>query len=223
MKHRALIIGAGRIGAGFNWNDDGYTHAGAYKALADRVELVGFVEPDLERRVKANLQWKVPTYDNVDVALHALKPDIVSICTLPEQQQETMDVLPATLRGIWCEKPQAHKATAIPTQINFMRRGDPWHRELNANVINDDGYDTLIVYGKDDETTRCHFVDLAKWWKVKLDYRPFVGPCAYILRTTEKDFFFDAGGVDGGTCFKAMLGNLLDHIDNGTPLWSPAT
>jgi hypothetical protein len=80
------------------------------------------------------------------------------------------------------------------------------------------------VYGKDDETTRCHFEDLAKWWGSELVYRPFNGPCAYILEDDEedRDYFFDNGGVDGGTCFKAMLGNLLDHIDKGDPLWSPA-
>jgi len=224
VKHRALVIGAGRIGAGFGWNDDSYTHAGAYRALSDRVELVGFVENDLERRVKANMKWKVPTYDNVAMALYVLNPDIVSVCVQPEQQDEVMDQVNGMVKAVWCEKPWVTTfKPSIPVQVNYMRRGDPWHRDLRENHIMDDGYDTLIVYGKDDETTRCHFVDLAKWWKVKLDYRPFVGPCAYILRTTERDYFFDAGGVDGGTCFEAMLGNLLDHVDNGTPLWSPST
>jgi hypothetical protein len=219
IRHRALIIGAGRIGAGFNWNDDAYTHAGAYRALSDRVELVGFVEPDLERRVKANLKWGVPSYDNVQIALEALKPNIVSVCVQPEQQKDVFEFLENGIKGVWCEKPfMGGGFFPYPIQVNYMRRGDKEHRFI-ASVK--EMASRLIVYGKDDIHTRCHFEDLAKWWNVLLDYRPFNGPCAYIV-TGAGHRFFDNGGVDGGTCFKAMLRNLLDHVDNGTPLWSPA-
>jgi hypothetical protein len=233
MKHRALIIGAGRIGAGYNWHDDAYTHAGAYRALSDQVELVGFVEPDLERRVKANLKWKVPTYESVKAGLEALEPTIVSVCVQPEQQQSIFNQMfegPGYgVDGVWCEKPFVVKdecgisclTMGVPVQVSYMRRGDRFHQVLAENPIKNG---TLIVYGKDDIHTKCHFEDLAKWWKVPLDYRTFNGPCAYILKGTSRDetYFFDAGGVDGGECFRAMLGNLLDHVDNGTPLWSPA-
>jgi len=77
---------------------------------------------------------------------------------------------------------------------------------------------------------RCHFEDLKKWWKCSLDYRTFNGGCAYLYQA-DKEYqehdnsngleFFDNGGVDGGTCFKAMLGNLLDHIEGKAELWSP--
>ncbi len=217
MKHRALVIGAGRIGAGFAWHDDAYTHAGAYRSLPDRVELVGFVEPDLERRVKANMKWKVPTYDNVPMALHVLKPDIVSVCVQPDQQQEVMDLLPTSIKGVWCEKPWVSTLPVnIPVQVNYMRRGDDNHQAHVGKIAG-----KLVVYGKDDIHTRCHFEDLAKFWNCPLDYRPFQGPCAYIVEANYGHVFFDNGGVDGGTCFKAMLRNLLDHVDNGTTLWSP--
>lgn len=219
MKHRALIVGAGRIGAGFGgWADLAYTHAGAYRALSDRVELVGFVEPDLERRVKANLVWSVPTYDNVPMALEILNPDIVSVCVQPHQQQEIMDQLPMSLRGVWCEKPWVSKLPVnIPVQVCYMRRGDETHRIIAES----DWGGKLYVYGKDDIHTKCHFEDLAKFWQAELIYRTYQGPCAYVYKTTLTRFF-DNGGVDGGTCFKAMLTNLLDHVDNGTELWSPA-
>jgi hypothetical protein len=225
MKHRALIIGAGRIGAGFAWHDLEYTHAGAYKALADRVELVGFVEPDLERRVKANLLWNVPTYDNVPVALEALKPDMVSICVQPEQQREALMSLcgQQQIVGIWCEKPYVCNFDKYwpPIQVNYMRRGDRLHREIASRK---EYGRTLEVEGKNDIHTKCHFEDLAKWWGAELVYKPITGPCSYTLINNDGGrTFFPNGGVDGGTCFKNMLGNLLDHMDNGTPLWSPAT
>lgn len=214
-KHRAVIIGAGRIGAGYNWHDDAYTHAGAYRSMPDRVELVGFVEPDLERRVKANLKWKVPTYENCVTALPALKPDIVSICVQPDHQNIAFDGLmwhpPA---GVWCEKPYiSHHSYRGPIQVNYMRRADVLHRQMEKGG-------RLVVYAKDDIHTRCHFEDLAEWWEAELDYRAFNGPCAYLYDKYGVTFF-DNGGVDGGTCFKAMLTNLLDHIDKGDPLWSP--
>jgi hypothetical protein len=220
MKHRAVIIGAGRIGAGYNWHDDAYTHAGAFQALKDRVELVGFIEPDFERALSAKAKWHVPVYEELE-SLTVLKPDIVSICTQPDKQEGIFEVLSCIpgVKGVWCEKPLMSRVHIVPTQVNYMRRGDPLHRSYRDIPLT--GF-RLVVYGKDDIHTKCHFEDLAQWWGVPLDYRPFNGPCAYILAGVGNVAFFDNGGVDGGICFKAMLNNLLDHIDSGTPLWSPA-
>jgi len=229
MRHRAVIIGAGRIGAGYKWHDDAYTHAGAYQALRDRVELVGFIEPDFDRALAAKVKWEVPVYEQME-SLAVLRPDIVSICTQPEQQEGIFHVLSCIsgIKGVWCEKPLMSRIHIVPTQVNYMRRGDPDHQF----IANTDGGGRLIVYGKEDIHTKCHFEDLAKWWRATLDYRPFSGPCAYaylsnsklhLLHEGDGTYFFDNGGVDGGRCFKAMLTNLLDHVDNETPLWSAAT
>lgn len=219
--HRALVVGAGRIGAGWNWNDDAYTHAGAYRALKDRVELCGFVEIDQDRADAAEKKWGVPVYEDLKEALTSTRADIVSVCTQPEDQLRVLPVIDAFAytRGIWCEKPYMGYPCKKPVQVNYMRRGDDYHRYLHGvkHLLT-----KLIVYGKDDLTTKCHFEDLAKWWEIPLDYRPFNGPCAYILQGTGTRFF-DNGGVDGGVCFRNMLWNLIDHLDNGNPLWSPAT
>ncbi len=219
-KHRAVVIGAGRIGAGYNWHDDAYTHAGAYQALRDRVELVGFIEPDNDRAIAAKAKWLLPVYEDVPTGLQAMRPDIVSVCVQPMDQPAVIEFLKdEPIKGIWCEKPFTSKAGTTPIQVNYMRRGDWRHQDIKAKWPKG----RLVVYGKDDIHTRCHFEDLATYWDADLDYRVFLGPCAYVYQTTgvQVDYFFDNGGVDGGTCFKAMLGNLLDHVDNGTPLWSP--
>jgi len=234
-KHRAVVIGAGRIGAGYQWADLEYTHAGAYQALRDRVELVGFIEPNEERAQSAKLRWHVPVYENIPIGIGALKPDVVSVCVQPEQQQRIFNQLFSGsgdgIEGVWCEKPFTVKDSCdrgiscltmgTPIQVNYLRRGDTFHR----GFLDDIGRPRrLVVYGKDDIHTRCHFEDLAKWWQASLDFRPFNGPCAYVLEYTAYDetYFFDNGGLRRpGDAMKAMLGNLLDHIDNGTPLWSP--
>lgn len=224
MKHRAVIIGAGRIGAGYHWQDMEYTHAGAYQALRDRVELVGFIEPDYDRSVTAKLRWHLPVYEELE-SIAILKPDIISICTQPEQQESIFKVLATIpgIKGVWCEKPLLSPIHIVPTQVNYMRRGDPVHQRI-ANE--DNSGLRLIVYAKDDIHTRCHFEDLAAWWRVPLNYYPIKeGPCSYILGSSPFQFdAFPEGGVDGGKCFKAMLGNLLDHIDTdgNVPLWSAA-
>lgn len=222
--NKALIIGAGRIGAGFRWMDDSYTHAGAYRAHKDRVDLIAFVEPNPERADAAEKKWGVTAYETLEEALTSWRPNIVSVCTQPEDQINVMSRLEVDphVEAIWCEKPYMGFPSKKPVQVNYMRRADPLHRRmLDDNMRLWGG--TLIVYGKDDLTTRCHFEDLAKFWKASLDYRPFNGPCAYVYTCRTAAWWFDNGGVDGGTCFKAMLGNLLDHLDNGTPLWSPHT
>jgi len=223
-KHRAVIVGAGRIGAGYNWHDDVYTHAGAYKALSDRVELVGFVEPDLERGRACGIKWGIPWTTDLPMALDVQKPDIVSVCTQPEQQAQTIGrALPFGIKAIWCEKPFVSAKAWIPIQVNYLRRGDPVHQK----IAREHQGGKLIVYGKDDIHTRCHFDDLAKWWKATLEYHVENGPCRYYytMGSTYDDlsWAFPNGGVDGGQCMKAMLGNLLDHLDKGDPLWSPPT
>lgn len=218
-KHKALIIGGGRIGAGFGWHDDAYTHAGAYKALSDRVDLLGFVEPDPERAGAAKRKWLLPAYEDLADALGYVKPDIVSICTGPDDRAEILSQVDAcpSVKGIWCEKPWRGSYPRQPVQVNYLRRADPDHK----HIAHSGSATLLIVYGKDDETTRCHFEDLAKFWRCKLDYRPFNGPCAYYVAGSGGRFF-DNGGINPGACMKSMLENLLDHLDNPrVPLYSP--
>lgn len=220
MTLRAAIIGAGRIGCGFNWSDDAYTHAGAYRHWGARVKLGGVIEKDPERRSAAQTKWAVPVSDRLDWLMD-LRPDIVSICTNPEDRHEILDFLRGKpwLKGVWCEKPWKGGKLHCPTQVNYMRRADPAHQFYASKAGT---HLRLVVYGKPDETTMCHFYDLSYWWKVPLEYRDYNGPCAYILETPEKAVFFDKGGVEGGPCFSLMLANLIDHVENPKiPLFSP--
>jgi hypothetical protein len=232
-KHRLLVVGAGRIGAGFkDWPDLSYTHAGAARALPDRVELAGFVdltpmESDgtyhEDREYKFDWvtdTWKVACYSsdqrNKERIIEETQYDILSICTPAENHAEDLvKWMHPGLKGCWMEKPLeavGEGSMPLPIQVNYLRRADEFHRELAKMPHN-----KLVVYGKDDETTRCHFRDLSRWWKVPLDYRPFNGPCAYALDSV----FFDNGGISPGECMKGMLGNLLDAVEGKAELWSP--
>ena len=224
MKYKALITGAGRIGAAFSWHDDEYSHAGAYRALKDRVELLGFLDPVVERGAAASRKWGLPYFTSpLESTIRELKPDIISICTQPETQSLVYEQLRGcSARVLWTEKPYwGPRGFPIPTQVNLMRRADPEHQKIAKAKEGSTG-GVLNVTGKLDHHTIPHFEDLARWWRVdRINYTISQGPCSYYLDYYEGRHFPN-GGVDGGKCFKGMLENICDFLDNGTPLYSPA-
>ena len=239
---RALIIGCGRLGAGRDHETSFlYDHASAYQALADRVELVGFVD-----RVLLRAEWAAKQHgvafagDHVTAALELLKPDVVSICTPPSDRQEIIAACDAapSVRGIWCEKP--YGLTYLPklavTQVNLIRRFDPRHQEI-AKRVNVGGLTPnrhLFVICKKDIHTTCHFTDLARWWgvpKAQFHYLDFHGPALYVLREEGeipgryagwRDEAFVGGGLSGSGFMERALGNLLDAMEGTADLLSPA-
>ena len=246
-RHRAVIIGCGRMGAGRDHNSPWvYTHPEAYRALADRVEIVGMVDRVLARAVWAAGQWNVQfAGDNVSAAIEHLQPDIVSICTPPSDRYEIIKACDSSpsIRGIWCEKPYTLEwvpfrddgSTEIKVQVNYIRRFDPRHQKIRsrraAEIPVYDGH--LLVISANDIHTTSHFTDLAEFWQIpkdRLRYIPFHGPSLYILREPGpdagryagwKDEAFVGGGVETGF-MEAALGNLLDAVEGTAELISPA-
>lgn len=237
-KHRALIVGGGRIGSGFGWMPTSYvyTHADAYLALKDRVELVGFVEPDEERRKAANAKYHVDAYAGLELALKCLEPDIVSICTQPEQRgQIIVSCVADGVKGIWSEKPYGckYEDASLPIQINYWRRFEPMHRavkdKLDAGELGE--VVRLVVCAKRDVHTVCHFTDLALWWGVspaKFTYCDVPASdfttCEYTLYTTTRVLRFKAGGAlmeeDEGYRSTIFPGMRLP-LCKGSKGWSP--
>lgn len=185
-KRRALIIGGGRIGAGYQWAATPfvYTHADAYLALKDRVELCGFIEPDKERRDAASAKYKVPAFASFDEwgDSDVYDIDVVSVCTQPSDRQKVHDDLYQIdgLGAVWWEKPFAMKSPPFkftnemhPTvhNVNLWRRFDSPHQRV-AERISNGRYGKVLgmsVEAKRDEATVCHFTDLALWWGVPRD------------------------------------------------------
>lgn len=217
-RHRAVIIGAGRIGAGFNFGPWPYIydHASTYQALERRVDLIGFVEPDLIRAEAAKAKFGKPVWSDLDEAMKA-KPDIVSVCTNHEVRPDLTKY--PFIKGVWCEKPMGDLKVGPLTQVqvNYIRRFDVNHA-LSAPNGN------LVVFGKKDIHTVCHFTDLARYWQMErhqLQYAPIDGPCHYVLIRGPRVDAFPMGGVVGGF-METALENLLDAVDGKRKLLSPA-
>lgn len=234
MKHRAIICGAGRIGVGRNWIETPYcyTHAGAYAALKDRVELVGVVDTDYEAGTWASIKWDVPWYPDLRGALSLLKPQIVSICTPPTDRQNIIDLCQEYgVSGIWCEKPFA--ATVSPhriggsmkVQVNYIRRFDRRH----WYCVNSGDMAELWVWAKKDIHTVCHFSDLARYWGIpreRFHYFEMNGPNSYLITNRDDPEagtrFFPLGGIPENSTFMVdALSNLLDAVEGKAELISP--
>lgn len=227
--HRALVIGCGRMGCGRDlvstWL---YDHASAYRTLADRVMIVGFVDRVLVRAEWAAARCGVPfAGDNVTAALEILQPDIVSICTPPSDREEIITACDAapSVHGIWCEKP--YYLTRLPraiTQVNYIRRFDLRHQEIARRRTQDNRLADLFVFAAKDIHLTCHFGDLARFWQIplsRLHYQHFHGPLLYVLRERGdkpgryagwRDDVFVGGGMTTGFMERA-LGNLLDAVE----------
>lgn len=227
-RYRALIVGAGRMGAGYGGFDEfpyTYNHARLY-ARSEETELLAFVEPDNERALWAEKRWGVPAIPTLEIALSKLRPDIVSVCTQPEPESririiKTLEDNPF-VKGIFCEKPWAIRAVPKkPCQVDYIRRFDSQHVTISKRYWTVD--DALVVLAKMDLHTVPHFTDLARFWKLKKDqlqYCAYNGPCSYFFRHREKDTLFSMGGIEGGFMEKA-LHNLIAAIEEREGLISP--
>jgi hypothetical protein len=239
QKHKAIIIGAGRMGSGYGLKPGShyYTHAKAYMDLKDRVELVGFIEPDAERRMWATGQWGVKGWPDFTSWSNseAYDVDVWSVCTQPEQRGSVMDDLCQVdnALGAWVEKPYSlgrvvtttNEGQPIKIQVNYCRRFDLYHQAITL-AMTEATDKRLVVMAKKDVHTVCHMTDLARFWRARLDYVDTPNePGAYALRYKTggdwKELFFPAGGISGDAFMKNALGNLLDAMEGKAPLISP--
>lgn len=219
VPHKAIVIGAGRIGAGYGWPNYPYvyTHADTYIALPSRVELAGFVDPDKGRGQAASDKYGRPHWRKLRDAL-TVKPDIVSICTPPAMQVELAHELAEHefIKGVWLEKPQMQERWAQHIVVNYIRRYDRLHRMVATYL--EGKKSILTVWAKEDhDSTGCHFNDLARWWGSELVYIDNTGEIpgtnSYSVTTGKVTFDFRNGGMTEDGFMQTALGELLDKVE----------
>lgn len=148
-RYTAVIIGAGRIGAGFDTlkSKDVLTHAHAYVRHPD-VELVGICDLDAAHALKAAKKWRTRAFTSIDAMLEEMQPDLVSVC-VPDSHHISVLKQVATYKPklVICEKPLAtrlsearaivrlYKKNHIPLVVNLSRRFDPRIQEVRAAFL----------------------------------------------------------------------------------------
>jgi predicted dehydrogenase len=205
-RYRAAVVGCGRIGVTGELDPRRIkpaTHVGAFRAC-DSTDLCAMVDIDPAQLVKAQaIAPGVPTYTSLEKMLVESRPDIVSICTPPEQHCLPTEVCARnSVPAIVCEKPiaytlsdadriieacRAHRSLLF---INHTRRFDRFLndtcRDLKNGIIGEVTHGTAY-YTAGIFNTGTHLVDLL---------RLLLGDVWRVSGSREDRFSYPAGDVN---------------------------
>lgn len=195
MSHRALIVGLGRIGAGYDLTsveeDVALTHARALHGHPS-FELVGGVDPDLEQRQRFERRYSVPAFATVGEALDVVDPTVAVVATPTERHLETVEELldGERLRSILCEKPLApsveegarilaacerHRCSLF---VNYMRRCEPGAIAIRNRIASGEiaqPLKAMVWYSKGLRHNGSHFVNLLEFWLGRVTEQRTIG------------------------------------------------
>lgn len=184
MIERALIVGLGQIGCGYDFADPDMTRAHTHaRALATHpaFALVGGVDPDSQHRGRFSEAYGLPAWPTVEAALTVTRPTVAVVATPTAAHAATVGQLLATdgVRSILCEKPLA--VTLIEAQrvvdacrardcllvVNYMRRCEPGAVEVRNRIA--DGrigrpLKAVVWYSKGLVHNGSHFHNLLEFW-----------------------------------------------------------
>ncbi|MEX6775733.1 Gfo/Idh/MocA family protein [Limnospira fusiformis] len=184
MTWRALVVGLGQIGMGYDLNHDPdrfiLTHARSFQIHPD-FELVGGVDPDSERTTLFEVQYSRPGYLNLEAALIDLHPDVVAISTPTSLHAQTVrSVLNvAHPKAILCEKPLAYNLDEaqeivanctnkdVKLYVNYMRRSDRGVNEIKTRIGDRSiaqPVKGISWYSKGLLNNGSHFLNLLQYW-----------------------------------------------------------
>lgn len=179
---RALVIGCGRIGGGFNSGPADamvLTHALAY-VRHPKYELAACVDPDQAARERFMQKWGVSGgYPSLDEALSAGHYAIASLCVPTAQHAATLRRLAnSDVEAIFAEKPLGgdvkeireiaalFSRRGVPVAVNFTRRFDPSMHRLRDRIAKGDfgGLTTGVGwYVRGIVNNGTHLIDLASF------------------------------------------------------------
>jgi len=184
MSLRALVVGLGRVGMGYDLRHDPnlfvLTHARAFQTHP-AFELVGGVDPASTRLALFESEYVRPGYGDLATALTDLQPDVVAIATPTVLHHQSLSAVldVCTPQAILCEKPLAYdfeqavamveacEAADIMLYVNYMRRSDRGVTEIKERIR--DGRIAQPIkgvcwYSKGLLNNGSHFLNLLQYW-----------------------------------------------------------
>ncbi len=180
-KHyRTVIVGAGRIAAGFDEPGGKHvlTHAHAFQAHA-QTDLVGIYDVSPAVAAKAAKKWSTRAFGDLGQMLSETKPDVVSVCTPDDAHVPALLKIAASKPAlVICEKPIAaslkdagkvvklYEKNRIPLLVNQILRFDVAMQDLRRGLQRG-AYGQIIsasgFYAKGILHNGVHIVDLARF------------------------------------------------------------
>ncbi len=178
---RALVVGAGKIAAGYDapGAKEILTHAHGFQAVPG-FTLIGFVDRDLAQAEHAAAKWGGKAFSEIRTAFADGPIDVVSVATPDETHAAVLKELAEfSPQLIFCEKPLALSWTDaqaiyelyrhLPTeiQVNYLRRFVPEFMAVKQAIAAGD-YGRFLTgsgfYVKGFLHNGSHMVDLLQYW-----------------------------------------------------------
>ncbi len=178
-----LIIGLGQIGMGYDYSLTSNfisSHARAF-ALHDNFNLIGAVDPDIEKCKLFKDKYKQPTYRTIHEAFSVNQPDVV-IIAVPTSEHFSIikDVLTfSNPIAILCEKPLAYSleeasrminlciSSSVELFVNYIRRSVPGAIEVKKRLDKCEitkPVRGVVWYSKGFLHNASHFFNLMEYW-----------------------------------------------------------
>ncbi len=184
MTKSCIIIGLGQIGMEYDYDHKGktaiYTHAHAIDEHPE-FKLVGAVDKSSNQRRRFEKRYDLPSFDDPELALQRLEPDLVVIAT-PTDLHSSILTKVINAKGpklILCEKPLAYeldeaknmikmiKDAGIDLFVNNFRRVDHGVLEIKKRIENGEIKSPIkanVWYSKGIINNGSHFIDLLDLW-----------------------------------------------------------
>lgn len=184
MTYKALVIGLGQIGMGYDLAADPQIRVATLARAFDEhrdFELAGGVDSSPVRRELFSSHYARPVFPNVADALMEVDPDVVAI-SVPTRAHYSvlLEVLKATsVKAILCEKPLSYDLSEATEMVelatragvrlytNYMRRCDRAAIEVRRRLLHGEIAGPLkgvCWYSKGMFNNCSHFLNLLQYW-----------------------------------------------------------
>ena len=180
MQYKATIVGCGRIGVSFDFDDTDavLTHAKAFSAHP-QVNLVAVMDVNSKIAKSSGSKWKCEYYSDFQRMIKEQQPDIISICVPDEFHYEyLLQCLDFKPKAVIAEKPltldieesneivEKYNNVNIPLFVNYTRRYEGFMQSLKYRIETGDLgqiLNTTIKYTKGILHNGSHAIDIANF------------------------------------------------------------
>lgn len=239
MVESCVVIGLGQIGMGYDIDlteaRSVYTHTRAI-SVHSAFLLVGGVDISPAQRARFERRYGLPSYDQIEVALRQLQPDVVVIATPSASHAAILAKVIKVCQPklVLCEKPLACELDVargmvemcekfgIELFVNYIRRTDPSAIEIKRRLDRGEISTPLKLnawYSKGIWNNGSHFLNLLELWLGDVNAATLINP-GRLWNNRDPEPDFEVQFARGSAIFRAAWEESFSHY--GIELLSPS-